>query len=179
MASYDHNPHSLSPDEMSTPPLHAPESSVGSSHFSYGAPVDPGPTLQIPTLPMSAWSHMPAHLTAEEQMEVDDDPFANDDGNGSDVLSVEEGEQEQEEWEEEDKRDEQEERDELVDDSPIQRRTHKRPLDPRALIQPISYPPLPAEEQVGGGYPRREATPPKNPPVTRLRTKIVRPRRAV
>ncbi|KAJ7828172.1 hypothetical protein B0H13DRAFT_2437995 [Mycena leptocephala] len=180
MASYDHNLSPLSsPDRMPTPPPHALQSSIGSSHFSHGdlstysteffndvlglqAPTV-GPSA---TLPMPAWSLMPPSLTAEEQEAVED-PFANEDendGHGDDMLSVEDDEE-----------------DELVDDSqvpPPARRVSKRALHPQAPIQPIRYPPPPAEEQLGGGYPRREATPPTDPPATRLRPNIVPPRRA-
>ncbi|KAJ7901433.1 hypothetical protein B0H13DRAFT_1883022 [Mycena leptocephala] len=138
-------------------------------------PVDPAAVLQIPMIAMPAWSHMPMHLTAEEQAEVDEDPFAdynvNDayvvdyDGDSNDPLSAEE--------------------DQLADspgpvhESPIPQpsRRRKRALSPQGSIQPLRYPPPTAEEQIGGGYPRREATPPINPPATRLRTNLIPTRR--
>ncbi|KAJ7827068.1 hypothetical protein B0H13DRAFT_1917870 [Mycena leptocephala] len=194
MASRSPNPNQPpsppSPIAMSTPPASSLDTSLLShgdlSNFSTdffhnvpgleAPPVDPAAVLQIPMLAMPAWSHMPMHLTAEEQTEVDEDPFAdynvNDayvvdyDGDSNDPLSAEE--------------DQLAESPGPVHESPVPQpsRRRKRALSLQGSIQPLRYPPPTAEEQIGGGYPRREATLPKNPPATRLRTNLIPTHRA-
>ncbi|KAJ7924773.1 hypothetical protein B0H13DRAFT_2315102 [Mycena leptocephala] len=111
--------------------------------------------LDFSTLPMPAWAHMSTDLTAEEQAEVDEDPFADYDDNdtsaidyeadSNDLVSVEEDE---------------------LEDSP-------GPVHESPVPQPLRRRKRALKEQLGGGYPCREATPPINPPATRLRTHIV------
>ncbi|KAJ7235173.1 hypothetical protein B0H12DRAFT_1076159 [Mycena haematopus] len=180
------------PDAASTPPARPPtqppESSFGSvtCEGDYSAlgddffqsipalqpPGDSTRDLQMPTLPMPGWSYLPEG--AEEQAEMAADPNANDSDDFQDYKGggyVDE--------EEEDQLDDSSARD--SPESPLLRvRGNKRPLQPQeGMIQPLRFLPPPAEEQYGGGYRHREATPPMHPPATRLRGKITPSSRAV
>ncbi|KAJ7876973.1 hypothetical protein B0H13DRAFT_2347395 [Mycena leptocephala] len=170
MVSHSPNPNPPpsppSPIATSTPPASSLDTSLLShgdlSNFSTeffhnvpgleAPPVDLAAALQIPKLPMPAWSYMPTDLTAEEQAEVNEDPFAdyndNDtyavdyDADSNNPLSVEE--------------DELTESPGPVHESPVPQPSwrRKRALSLQGSIQPLRYPPPTAEEQIGGENPQ-------------------------
>ncbi|KAJ7239176.1 hypothetical protein B0H12DRAFT_1075062 [Mycena haematopus] len=154
---------------MSTPPIAAMNSSLDVSYiceddlsglgveFFQGVPglqspaqnVDPSDSLHIPTLPMHDNRMPPPGLSAEEQAEMLNDPDADD----PDQMEIDE-----------------------LEESPVPRRPSrkqaKQPLHPMGNISPLRYPRPATDDQLGGGYPHREATPPEHPPATRLRAVI-------
>lgn len=99
-------------------------------------------SLDLETSTMPGWSYLRAPsygLTAAEQAEIDADPNTDEDKDMEDEL----------------------------DESPVPPAPDRRPLELQHAH--VRYTPPAEDAQIAGGYPRREATPPQNPPSTRLR----------
>ncbi|KAJ7801132.1 hypothetical protein B0H14DRAFT_3490004 [Mycena olivaceomarginata] len=99
-------------------------------------------SLDLESSTMPGWSYLRAPsygLTAAEQAEIDADPNADEDEDMEDEL----------------------------DESPVPPAPDRRPLELQHAH--VRYAPPAEDAQIAGGYPRREATPPQNPPSTRLR----------
>ncbi|KAJ7722725.1 hypothetical protein DFH07DRAFT_783733 [Mycena maculata] len=165
MASNSGDYNQASPDSL--PPTNVQESSFGSITDDFSAYDENFFTgvqgLETPDkLQMPKWSYMPSggfpdtDLTEEELAEIDGDPTA---AEVADHPVVEDDEEDE------------------LDKSPIAQPSpllgRKRPLDGGGRpVVPIRFLPPPAEEQLGGGYPCREATPPRDLPATHLRGTI-------